>query len=172
MPIALSGDPPRFKELTMTQVADLMTRAVKTMQSSSTLVEAAQAMADLNVGALPVCVGRKVIGMVTDRDIVLRGVTQGRAVDQLCMLDVMTADPMHVHEDDDLEKVSALMRNAQVRRVPVMDRQEQLVGILSLGDLATRGSLDEAGDALAAISEPAGADHAPSGGPSGHEVRR
>jgi CBS-domain-containing membrane protein len=103
---------------------------------------------------------------------VLRGVAQGRAVDQLCMLDVMSADPMHVHEDDDLEKVSALMRNAQVRRVPVMDRQEQLVGILSLGDLATRGAPEEAGEALEAISSPAGADDAPSGGPSGHEVKR
>ena len=156
----------------MTQVAEVMSRAVKTMQASNTLVEAAQAMADLNVGALPVCVGRKVIGMVTDRDIVLRGVAQGRAVDQLCMLDVMSADPMHVHEDDDLEKVSALMRNAQVRRVPVMDRQEQLVGILSLGDLVTRGAPEEAGEALEAISSPAGADDAPSGGPSGHEVKR
>ncbi|MFZ5550037.1 MAG: CBS domain-containing protein [Pseudomonadota bacterium] len=136
------------------------------------MVEAAQAMADLNVGVLPVCEGQKVIGMVTDRDIVLRGVAQGRAVDQLCMIDVMTADPMHVHEDDDLDKVSALMRHAQIRRVPVMDRQERLVGILSLGDLATRGSVEVAGDALAAISEPGGADDAPSGGPSGHELRR
>lgn len=156
----------------MTQVAEVMSRAVKTMQSSNTLVEAAQAMADLNVGVLPVCEGKKLIGLVTDRDIVLRGVAQGRAVDQLCMIDVMTADPMHVHEDDDIEKVSALMRHAQVRRVPVMDRQEQLVGILSLGDLATRGESEEAGDALAAISAPAGADDAPSGGPSGHELRR
>lgn len=156
----------------MTQVAEVMTRAVKTMQSGSTLVEAAQAMADLNIGVLPVCEGKKVIGLVTDRDIVLRGVAQGRAVDQLCMLDVMTADPMHVHDDDDLEKVSALMRHAQVRRVPVMDRQEQLVGILSLGDLATRGSVEQAGDALAAISDPTGADDPPSGGPSGHEALR
>lgn len=156
----------------MTQVADVMTRAVKTMQSSDTLVTAAQAMADLNVGVLPVCEGRKVIGMVTDRDIVLRGVAKGRPADQLCMLDVMTADPMHVHEDDDLEKVSALMRHAQVRRVPVMDRQEQLVGILSLGDLATRGAADQAGEALEGISEPVAPDDPPSGGASGHELKR
>jgi CBS domain-containing protein len=156
----------------MTQVSEVMTRAVKTMQAGSTVVEAAQAMADLNVGVLPVCEGQRVVGMVTDRDIVLRGVALGRAVDQLCMIDVMTADPMHVHDDDDLDKVSALMRRAQVRRVPVMDRQERLVGILSLGDLATRGESGKAGETLEAISSPTGADAAPSGGPSGHDLRR
>lgn len=155
----------------MTQVAAVMTRAVKTMQSTHNLVEAAQAMAELNIGVLPVCEGKKVVGLVTDRDIVLRGVAQGRPMDQLCMLDVMTADPMLVHEDDDLEKVSALMRHAQVRRVPVMDRREELVGILSLGDLATRGSAEEAGEALAAIAEPAGTEHAPGRRPGGQGLR-
>lgn len=129
-------------------------------------------MADLNVGVLPVCEGEKIVGMVTDRDMVLRGLTQGGSVDHLKMSDVMTADPMHVHDDDDLEKVSALMRHAQVRRVPVMNREEKLVGILSLGDLATRGAQDEAGEALREISQNVGADEAPSGGPSGHEARR
>ena len=139
----------------MTQVAEVMTRGVRTMSPTDSLMFAARAMEELDVGVIPVCEGDRVVGMVTDRDITIRGVAHGCPIDSTPLRDVMSADVQCVYEDQSLEEVSEQMQDAQIRRLPVLDRRDHLVGILSLGDVATRGSVDEAGEALSEISEPA-----------------
>ncbi|NBD22109.1 CBS domain-containing protein [Aquabacterium fontiphilum] len=139
----------------MTQVFEAMTRGVRTIGPSDTLIEAAKAMTDLDVGALPVCDGERLLGMVTDRDIVIRGVAQGCANDQACVSDVMTEDVLWCYEDQDVESVLDKMRGQQVRRVPVVDQDKRLVGMLSLGDVAVKAQDADMNDTLEGISEPA-----------------
>lgn len=160
------------------QVADVMTRGVRTMKPSDTLLIAAQAMDEMNVGVMPVCDGERLVGMVTDRDIAMRGVAQGRTPDTR-LSDVMSGDVQWCYDDDSVDDVAAKMRDAQIRRLPVVDHDKHLVGILSLGDIAVKAGEDEASDALAGISEPAEPDRShlsaasgqagggQSGGPSG-----
>jgi CBS domain-containing protein len=139
----------------MKQVKDVMTRGVRTLGPQDTVVLAAQAMEELDVGALPVCDGQRILGMVTDRDIVVRGVAQDLAPGKTRLEDVMSAEVEWVFEDEGLAEVAAKMQQLQIRRLPVLDRDKRLVGILSLGDLAARGDVQQAGAALADISEPA-----------------
>ncbi len=139
----------------MKQVKDVMTRGVRTLGPGDSMVLAAQAMEELDVGAVPVCDGQRILGMVTDRDIVVRGVAQDLAPGKTRLEDVMSAQVEWVFEDEGLTEVAAKMQQLQIRRLPVLDRDKRLVGILSLGDLAARGDVQQAGAALADISEPA-----------------
>lgn len=116
----------------MNQVADAMTRGVRTICPSDTLVQAAQAMTELDIGSLPVCDGERLLGMVTDRDIVVRGVAKGQANDQVCVFEVMTEEPAWCYDDDRVDAVLEKMRALQIRRLPVIDRNKRLVGMLSL----------------------------------------
>jgi CBS domain-containing protein len=138
----------------MTQVADVMTRGVHALSPSDNLVAAAQAMEQLNVGSIPVCENDRVIGMVTDRDITVRGVAQGCDPEITQLSEVMTEQVETCYEDDALEEVTQRMQEIQIRRLPVLDHNEQLVGIVSLGDVATKGDQDQAAIALSDISEP------------------
>lgn len=142
----------------MTQVAEVMTRGVRSMAPTDNLQLAAKAMDEMNVGVIPVCDGDRLVGMVTDRDITVRGVAQGRQADRTPLREVMSPDVLCVHEDDELEDVTAKMQDAQIRRLPVLDRNDRLVGMLSLGDLAAKGDIAQAGVALSDISEPAAPD--------------
>ena len=142
----------------MARVSDVMTRGVRTMAPNETIIKAAQAMEELDVGVIPVCDGDHLVGMVTDRDIVLRGVAQGRPMDSTPLSDVMTKDARWCFEDETVDDVVESMRDSQIRRVPVMDRDKHLVGILSLGDVATKASDAIAGQALEEISEPSQPD--------------
>jgi CBS domain-containing protein len=123
---------------------------------------AAQAMVELNVGVIPVCEGGRLVGMVTDRDIVVRGVAQERTARDTRLADVMSGRVQTVREGDDVDEVLAQMGKAQIRRMPVVDAQERLVGIVSLGDVAAKGVGDELDVAasLGDISEPAAPDRA------------
>lgn len=136
-------------------VKEVMTRGVRTLGAGDTLALAAQAMDELDVGVLPICDGERIVGMVTDRDIVVRGVAQELAPDTTRLQSVMSKQVEWVFEDEGLEEVTAKMQQLQIRRLPVLDRDKRLVGIVSLGDLAARGDLAQAGEALADISEPA-----------------
>lgn len=138
----------------MKSVKDVMTSGVRTLSPRDTVALAAQAMEELDIGAVPVCDGQRIVGMVTDRDIVVRGVAQELPA-STPLEDVMSADVEWVFEDEDLVQVAAKMQQCQIRRLPVVDRDRRLVGILSLGDLAAKGHARQAGDALADISEPA-----------------
>jgi len=137
----------------MPTVSDIMTTSVQVVGPEETLQRAAQLMLDLDVGALPVCNGKQLLGMVTDRDITVRGVAAGLAPNEGCVSDVMTADAQWCSEDQDTEEVMRLMGEAQVRRMPVINLDKELVGIVSLGDLALRqgGHIDET---VRQISEP------------------
>lgn len=142
----------------MTQVADVMTRGVRTMAPSDPMVLAAQAMEALDVGVLPVCDGERLIGLVTDRDLVLRGMAQGCPADTTPVEEVMSHDVTCCYDDDAVEDVVDQMRDLKIRRVPVIDRDKHLVGMLTLGDVAAKRGGDMAGDALEDISEPAAPD--------------
>ena len=137
----------------MTAVTDIMSTDVRTIEPQQSLRVAAQMMKELDVGALPVCDGRRLLGMVTDRDIALRAVAEGLAPDAACVSDIMTPDIAFCSEDDDAEDVMKKMGERQIRRLPVLNRSNQLVGIVSLGDLATRQSAD-IDDTVREISEP------------------
>jgi CBS domain-containing protein len=142
------------KGTTMNQVADAMTRGVRTVCPSDNLVQAAQAMTELDIGALPVCDGDRLVGMITDRDIVVRGVAQGQANDRMHVAEVMTEEAAWCYDDDKVEEVLDRMRALQIRRLPVVDRHKRLVGMLSLGDIAVKATGEDTGEALKGISDP------------------
>lgn len=143
----------------MTQVKDLMTRGVRSLLPSDSVVMAAQTMDELNVGAVPVCRDGKLVGMVTDRDIAVRAVARGRADAGTTLSDVMSGHVNWCYDDQSLDEALQMMSDWQIRRVPVMDRSEHLVGMLSLGDVAVKGDSDQAAQCLAHISEPARPHH-------------
>lgn len=138
----------------MQKVSDIRTRGIRTMAPTDTVTAAAKAMRELDVGSLPVCDGTKMLGMVTDRDIVVRAVAQDRMNAPLS--EVMSEGLLYCNEDDTVEAALESMSKQQVRRLPVVDGNKQLVGIVSLGDLVTKsdGNGDGAGDAIRDISEP------------------
>jgi CBS domain-containing protein len=142
----------------MTRVSDIMTTEVQVIQPQESLRQAALLMRSLDIGALPVCDGERLLGMITDRDITVRGVADGLDPDKACVSDVMSGDLQYCTEDQDPLEVMRLMGDHQVRRLPVIDLDKRLVGIVSLGDMALRqpGHVDQA---VREISEP-GADRA------------
>lgn len=122
----------------MPMIRDIMTRGVAVIQQDDTLQHAAQQMQRLNVGALPVCDGEAIVGMVTDRDITVRGVATGMIPQESIVSDVMTAEVRWCNETDSVDEVLQLMGDAQVRRLTVLDADRKIAGIVALGDLATR----------------------------------
>ncbi|MBL8286478.1 MAG: CBS domain-containing protein [Rubrivivax sp.] len=115
-----------------------MTRDVQTVGPQESLQRAAQLMDRLDVGSLLVCDGRKLLGIVTDRDITVRGTALGLAPNGSCVSDVMSRSVQWCTEDQDAQDVMKKMADAQVRRLPVVDGKSELVGIVSVGDVATR----------------------------------
>lgn len=142
----------------MTTVADVMTRSVRSMRPEDNLMAAAQVMKELNVGAVPVCAADKLLGMVTDRDIVVRAVAPGLDLRQCKLSDIMSGHVHTAREDENLQDVLHEMSQAQIRRLPVVDRQDQLVGMVSLGDIAAKQPQQQGdvGHTLSEISMPAG----------------
>ena len=132
-----------------------MTRGVRSLSPNDSVVMAAQAMRELDVGAIPVCNQDRLVGIVTDRDLVVRGLAQARLDPRTPIDDVMSRQPLWCFESQPVEDVMAYMRKSQVRRVPVIDQDNHLVGMVSLGDLALKGDEEQAGRALRSISEPA-----------------
>lgn len=155
----------------MTAVADVMTRGVRSMSPDDTLVKAAQAMEELNVGAIPVCDGDRLVGMVTDRDIVVRAVAQELDASSCTLSEVMSGHVRTVRESDDVNDVLSEMANAQIRRMPVVDNQDRLVGIIALGDIAAKSpqEQDDVGMSLGDISSPAEPDRSSQSQASGKQ---
>lgn len=139
----------------MNQVSDVMTRGVRTLSPDDSLRLAAQAMEEMEIGSIPVCDGQRLLGMVTDRDLVVRGVAQGLAPESATLREVMSPRVQWCYEDQSIEEAAQLMCDAQIRRLPVVDHDKRLVGLLSLGDMAVRSSPEEAAQALQDISQPA-----------------
>ena len=134
-------------------VNEIMSTDVRVIAPDATLRRAAQMMQELDVGSLPVCKDNQLLGMVTDRDITIRGVAAGLAPESACVADVMTEDLQFCTVDQDTEEVMHTMGQTQVRRLPVINLKKELVGIVSIGDLATRqvGHIDQT---VRQISEP------------------
>jgi CBS domain-containing protein len=146
----------------MATVADVMTRNPRTMTPQDTLADAARVMDELNVGVVPVCDGDRLCGMVTDRDIVVRGLARDADPKTCKLSDVMSGHVRTARQDDDVDEVLSEMASSQIRRMPVVDGQDKLVGILSIGDIAAKSPEDE-GDvamSLGDISSPAEPDRA------------
>ncbi len=137
------------------KVSDLMTRDVRVANPDEAIQFVARIMAGLDVGALPVGENDRLVGMITDRDIALRAIAEGKGPDTK-VRDVMTADVQYCYDDQDIDEVAENMAGIQVRRLPVVNRDKRLVGILSLGDIALSGSEDNAGEALKGVSRPGG----------------
>ncbi|OGO83381.1 MAG: CBS domain-containing protein [Clostridiales bacterium GWC2_40_7] len=137
------------------KVKDIMTKNVAYINPDSSVTEAAQLMQKHNVGSIPVCDKNGVIGLITDRDIVVRNVAHGTDPHSTPVKNVMTSQVTTVTPEMDIEQVSGIMSKNQIRRIPVVDNN-MLVGIVALGDLATDSRFDmEASGALSDISEPA-----------------
>ncbi|MGN7356071.1 CBS domain-containing protein [Paenibacillus sp. SAF-054] len=137
----------------MTKVLDVMTKDVKTCSPHDPVTAAAQIMRDINCGSVPICEGRKVVGMITDRDIVLNCVASGQNPNEVHCHDCMTGSVITCSPEDDAHECARIMADHQIRRIPVVDNGE-MVGICAIGDLATINiHVNEAGEALSRISE-------------------
>lgn len=141
-------------------VADIMTTDVSTVKDNDNLVSAASLMLDLNVGALPVVNdGGVLAGIITDRDITIRATAKGANPFSGTVADCMTANPLAIRADANVQEAADMMANAQVRRLPVI-QDGQLVGIVSLGDLAVDvGEEEMIAETLERISEPVRSEH-------------
>jgi CBS-domain-containing membrane protein len=133
-------------------VRDIMTAEVVVASPDDDLMRAAQLMESNDFGSLPIGEDGRLIGMLTDRDIAIRGVAHGLGPDAK-VRDVMTTDIECVRDTDSVAEAAARMEDMQIRRLPVVDENDKLVGIVSLGDLA-QTEPDDAGDALQGISQP------------------
>jgi CBS domain-containing protein len=137
------------------ELREVMTTDVKTIGPRSTIREAAEQMAHLDIGAIPIAEGNRLLGMVTDRDITVRATAEGRDPNSTRVSDVMTSDVVYCYDDDTTEEAALKMRQLQIRRIPVVDRDKHLVGVLSLGDLALESDDDElVSQTLEGVSEP------------------
>jgi len=135
-------------------VRDIMTANPSTVSEKDTIRDAARIMADQDTGVVPVVNGKKIVGMITDRDIVVRLVAEGKDLSGASVREAMTTSVRSVRDDSSVDAVMEMMSNAQVRRVPVVDKNDELVGIVSFGDIATEtNKSSKVGKAIEEISE-------------------
>ena len=137
------------------RVNECMTRDVAIANPQETICDAAKMMAECDAGVLPVGENDRLVGVITDRDIAVRAIAEGKGPDAK-IRDVMSGEVRYCFEDDDIDEVLRNMGELQVRRLPVLNRDKRLVGIVSLSDLATNGASANAGKALTGIARPGG----------------
>ena len=135
------------------KIGELMTPEVEVIKPGDTLHTAAKMMDDLNAGVLPVGENDRLVGMITDRDITVRAVAKGRDPNKTAVREAMTAEIRYCFEDEDAEAVARKMGSWQVRRLPVLNRDKRLVGIVSLSDLVIGGAEEPGKEALKEISQ-------------------
>ena len=138
------------------KVSDVMSRKVEITSPEDSIQRAAQMMARIDSGVLPVGEGDRLVGMITDRDIAIRGVGEGRDPIDTPVSEVMTREVKYCFEDDEVGDVAGSMARLQVRRLPVLSREKRLTGIISLGDIARDHEAGQAGSALHHISRKGG----------------
>lgn len=136
------------------RVAEVMTRDVRVANPGQSICDAACLMAQIDAGAIPVGQDDRLVGMITDRDIAIRAVAAGKGPDTQ-VREVMTPEVKYCFEDQDVDHVARNMGKLRVRRVPVVNRDKRLVGILSLGDIALKGK-QPAGEVITKVSRPGG----------------
>jgi CBS domain-containing protein len=147
------------------QVRNAMSDEVQIVNPNQSIREAAIEMAKIDAGVLPVGENDRLVGMITDRDIAVRAIAQGKGPDTP-VRDVMSTEVKYCFEDDDVGQVAQNMSDLKVRRLPVLDKSKRMVGIVSLGDLALADGPANAGEALCGISEPGGSHSQSSEGAS------
>ena len=139
----------------MATIRDLMTSNIETVGPDQTAKDAASFMLSADTGSIPVCEDDKIVGMITDRDIAVRGVAEGKGPD-CSVRELMSKDIICARDTDDAQAIAQRMSEAQVRRLPVLDESDKLVGMVSLGDLARETSGESAHEALEGVSKPGG----------------
>ena len=137
------------------KISEVMTRDVQTVTPDQTAQVAASFMLGADAGSIPVTEGDRLIGMITDRDIAVRGVAQGFGPDTP-VRDLMSTGLICARDTDNIDDVATRMAEAQVRRLPVVDSEEKLCGIVSLGDLSRETRGEQAHQALEGVSQPGG----------------
>lgn len=135
------------------KVRDIMTPQVEVADYNTSLVQVAEMMKRENVGAIPVCKQDQLLGILTDRDIIIKAVAEGKDLSSIQVSEIMSTNPVSIKPEADIHEAARLMSDNQIRRLPVVENGK-LVGILSLGDLAVENiHEDEAGEALSDISQ-------------------
>jgi CBS domain-containing protein len=137
------------------RVSEAMTREVRIATPGQSIRDVAKIMADIDAGVLPVGENDRLVGMITDRDIAIRAVAEGKGPDTP-VRDIMSTEVKYVYDDEDLEHVAKNMGDIQVRRLPVVNRDKRLVGIVSLGDVAQKEDKRTSGKAIAGVSQRGG----------------
>ena len=137
------------------KVSKIMTRDVRLLNPDNTIGEAASLMAEIDTGALPVGQNDRLVGMITDRDIVIRALAKGKSVDTK-VADIMSNEVLYCFDTDEVEEAARNMGKAKVRRLPVLNKDKRLVGIVSLGDLARNDDSATIGQTVTRVSTPGG----------------
>lgn len=137
------------------KIREIMTPDAQCIQPDETLVDAASLMRQLDVGVLPVCEDGSIVGMLTDRDIAIRAVAEARDPCRTLVREIMSSHTISVYEDDTVEEAVRVMEENQIRRAPVLNHAQKLVGIVSLGDIAVDASSALSGEVLKHVSQPA-----------------
>ena len=139
------------------KLKDILTKDPEVINPDAMICEAARKMKDCDIGMLPVCDGDRLVGAITDRDLAVRAIAEGRDPLSTKVRDVMTPGICYGFEDEDLEDVARRMEEKQIRRLAVLNRDKRLVGVVSLGDLAVRSKGEQhlAEEVLECVSQPA-----------------
>jgi CBS domain-containing protein len=137
------------------RVSEAMTREVRIATPGQSIRDVAKIMGEIDAGSMPVGENDRLVGMITDRDIAIRAVAQGKGPDTP-VREVMSQEVKYCYEDEDLEHVAKNMGDIQVRRLPVVNRDKRLVGIVSLGDVAQNEDTETTGEATAGVSQRGG----------------
>jgi len=139
------------------RLREIMTRDVEVIHPDDSLQMAAQKMRDRDIGFLPVCDGDRLVGVLSDRDITVRALAQGMQTDSMLGRDLMTSPVIYCFDDQDIDYAAKVMEENQIRRLVVLGRADKrLVGVVSLGDLATHDTTKRSGKVLQKVSEPDG----------------
>jgi len=140
----------------MVRVTNLMTPQAEVISPDATAEDAASVMKTLDIGVLPVCDEEGLVGILTDRDLVVRVLAAKRDPKAMLVGEAMTPSVVYCFEDDDVERAALVMAGQQIRRLPVLDRNRKLVGIISIGDIAAQGQSQLGGEVLEEVSQSTG----------------
>jgi CBS domain-containing protein len=138
------------------KLKEIMTQDVEVIHPDDSLQSAAQKMRDRDIGFLPVCDGDRLVGVVSDRDIIVREIAEGMDPKAMIGRDLVTAPVIYCFEDQDVDEAARIMQDNQIRRLVILNRDKRLVGVVSLGDLASNRPADRSGEVLQSVSEPDG----------------
>lgn len=137
-----------------TRIEDIMTRDVECATPDMPLRSVAERLKSLDIGSMPVCEGRRVVGIITDRDITIRAVAAGKDAERTTAADVMSKDVIACRANDSVDQAQKIMHDRQIRRLPIVDDQGDLVGYLAMAKIARTEPEGESGRVLKGISEP------------------